>query len=137
MLQNHHEFRKIISNENGSRSKEIFIEILERSRGTWGTLKAFSGIFFLYNYYEGLSGKWGLSAPCAPKRETRVSIINGDTDSGHSGQSDGHFRDLFLVQFLRRTFRKIGSKCPECPDFIPAEGEHVAITPGTPSGYES
>ena len=36
--------------------------------GTWGTLRVISGIFFLYNFLVRLSGKWGLSAPCAPNR---------------------------------------------------------------------
>ena len=34
---------------------------------------------------------------------------------GHMGHIEGHFRDLFPVHFLRRTFRKMGTKCPMCP----------------------
>jgi len=34
---------------------------------------------------------------------------------GHMGHIEGMFRNLFLVHFLRRTSRKIGSKCPMCP----------------------
>ena len=34
---------------------------------------------------------------------------------GHMGHIEGHFRDLFSVQISRKTFRKMGSKCPMCP----------------------
>ncbi|PKL65234.1 MAG: hypothetical protein CVV32_04395 [Methanomicrobiales archaeon HGW-Methanomicrobiales-3] len=41
---------------------------MQKNGGTWGTLSAISGIFFLYNFLVRLSGKQGLSAPCAPKK---------------------------------------------------------------------
>ena len=41
---------------------------------------------------------------------------------GHIG---GHFRDLFSVQFSRKTFRKMGSKCPMCPQPV----LHITIYP--------
>ena len=34
---------------------------------------------------------------------------------GHMGHIEGHFRDLFSVQISRKTFRKMGYKCPICP----------------------
>ena len=46
---------------------------------------------------------------------------------GQSGQNYRDFRDLFLVQFSRRTSRKYGLSCRGCRDFIPAECEHAAI----------
>ena len=63
-----------------------------------GTLMAFSGIFFLYSSYEGLSGKWGLSAPCAPKEKT-IAAKKWRYKFGQPGQPDGHFRDLFYCTF--------------------------------------
>lgn len=48
---------------------------------------------------------------------------------GHLGHIEGHFRDLFSVQFSRKTFRKKGSKCPKCPARIFIRLCH-AIHPG-------
>jgi hypothetical protein len=63
--------------------KKYLLKFWKDRGGTWGTLRAFSGIFFLYISHEDLSGKWGLSAPCAPMGKNDSSGKNGDTNPGN------------------------------------------------------
>ena len=54
---------------------------------------------------------------------------------GHLGHIDCHFRDLFSVQFSRKTFRKMGSKCPMCPQPVLHITIHPIKHPGTLPPY--
>jgi hypothetical protein len=47
-----------------------------------------------------------------------------DIPDGHSGHFDGIFRNLFSVQFSRKTFRKTSTMCRKCRK---VKGEHLGI----------
>jgi len=73
--------------------------------GTPGNLMVISGIFFLYGSYEGLSGKWGLSARDIG---TRISHQAGSSKACHLCHIEGHFRKLFSCTVLTKDFPENG-----------------------------
>jgi len=81
--------------------------------GTPGTLRVFSGIFFLYNFLVRDPGKRGTCAISARKFFIR-----------HFRHIASIFRDLFSVHFSRKTFRKTGTMCRKCRR---VKGEHLGI----------
>jgi len=70
---------------------------------------------WLDSWYKGLA------------KNVRMEILENQICFPATRQPDGHFRDLFSCTILTKDFPEIGSKLPGCRDFIPAEGEHVAI----------
>jgi alpha/beta superfamily hydrolase len=74
---------------------------------------------------QGPAGKFPVRVPPVPAEARGLAVagwwrpvwLEGgvqERSRGHMGHIEGIFRDL-SVQFLRRTFRKMGSKCPHVP----------------------
>jgi len=78
-----------------------------KTRAPWTPFSLFPGSFFCTISFLILSGKTGNSVH---------SVQKPDLFPGTPGTWDSSIRDLFSVQFSRKTLLKLGYICPECPE---------------------
>jgi len=97
--------------------------------GTWGTLKAFSGIFFFVHFLRRTSRKiWSKCPMCLQEKNdgSRKKLV---IQIRATRQPDGHFRDLFSCTFLTKDFPENRVKVPGVPGFYSGRsrtcGDHI------------